>query len=208
MTKKFVQLIPGSSLTETPWKNGGGSTKEIAIHPLKSSFEKSDFTWRLSTAEVKQPGNFSIFPDFERLLTIVKGEELVLEFADLRKSLKQGTVVKFHGEEEIACLLPQGPVTDLGLIFDPDQALTKMTLIELQGKPRSFSLSAPTVFFFCMEGEVASAVFPGELENTLNVGDTLRVYPREEERIVFLDPGPARCVLVAVEIADIAVASN
>jgi len=208
MAKNYVQLIPASSLKETPWKNGGGSTKEIAIHPLKSSFEKSDFTWRLSTAEVKKPGDFSVFPDFERLLTIVKGEELILEFADLRKTLKPGTVVKFHGEEEIACLLPQGPVTDLGLIFDPDQALTKMTLIELQGKPRSFSLTAPTVFFFCMEGEASSAVFPGEIENTLNVGDTLRVNPREEERIALFDPGGARCVLVAVEIADILVASN
>ncbi len=210
MPKKYVQLIPASSLLETPWKNGGGSSRQIAIYPEKSSLENSDFNWRLSTAEVKGSGVFSMFQDFERLLTIVKGEELVLEFADLRKSLKPGVVVKFHGEEEISVYLPKGPVTDLGLIYDPDQSITKMTVIDLNSKPRSFSLTAPKVFFFCVEGDVLSAVFPGELENMIKAGDTLRIDPGPDgsERIVLLDPGPARAVLVAVEIADIVVASN
>jgi len=208
MPKDFVQRIAASSLVKTPWKNGTGSTAQIAIHPANSSLEKNDYSWRLSTAEVSQSGAFSVFPDFERLLTIVRGEELILEFSDLRKSLKPGTVVTFHGEEQIECFIPQGPITDLGLIYDPDQVVAKMSVVELNGRPRSFALSAPTVFFFCASGEIACSVYPGEFEYGLGAGDSLRVNHCPQERVVLLDPGLGKALLVAVEVADVEVRSN
>jgi uncharacterized protein len=208
MPKKYVKKIPASSLSARPWKNGGGTTREIAIHPLESSLEKNDFTWRLSSAEVKQDGDFSLFPDFERLLTIASGSEMVLEFAGERKLLQPGTVVRFRGDEKIFCSLPKGPVSDLGLIFDPDQALAKMSVVKLHGRPRSFALTAPTVFFFCAGGEVDSSAFPGEIGNSLKEGDTLRIGALEEERVILLDPGPGEATLVAVELALVEVRSN
>lgn len=208
MPKNFVQKIPDSSLTANAWKNGGGSTRQIEVFPNGASLEKADFTWRLSTAEVMAPGPFSQFPDFERLLTLVKGEEMVLEFADMRKRLKPGTVVRFEGEEAVAALLPKGPVSDLGLIYDPDQVMAKMTLVELKSRPRSFALSSPKLFLFCPAGEVTISVFPGEITETLRAGDTLRIGPTEAERVLFLDPGSESVTVVAVEIAEIEVASN
>lgn len=208
MAKKFVQKIPVDSLKAAPWKNGGGVSREIAIFPNGASLEKADFAWRLSTADVSAPGPFSSFPDFERLLTLVKGEELVLELPSLRKSLKPGVVALFRGDEPAEALLPSGPVADLGLIYDPDQVMAKMTVIDLEARPRSFALSSSKVFLFCASGELLVAAFPGEHMETLHPGDTLSVGELSEERVVFLDPGPGSVRVVAVEIAEIEVARN
>lgn len=208
MPKKFVHKIAAASLASNPWKNGGGRTRQIEISPEGASLEKADFAWRLSAADIVAPGPFSQFPDFERLLTLVKGEEVVLEFADLRKILKPGTVVRFDGDDAVEARLPKGPVSDLGLIYDPDQVMAKMTLVELKARPRSFALSAPKLFLFCIAGELAVSVFPGEIMETLGAGDTLCIGEHESERVVFLDPGAENVTVVAVEIAEIEVASN
>lgn len=197
----FASLITGSSLSAAPWKNGGGSTKEIAIHPAGSSLDAVDFLWRLSSAEISRAGAFSPFPDFDRLLTVVRGEELVLRFDKIHKSLKAGTVLHFHGSSSVNAELPKGPVTDLGLIYDPDQVLAKMSLIEFENRPRSFSLTSPEVLFFVIEGEIAASVYPGEKEFGVNLGDTLRVGMHHDERIVHLDPGKGRARLAAIELA-------
>ncbi|MBM7325185.1 HutD family protein, partial [Agrobacterium sp. S2] len=47
-----------------PWKNGGGVTTEIIVHPAKASM--ADFDWRISMANVAQDGPFSIFPGVDR----------------------------------------------------------------------------------------------------------------------------------------------
>ncbi|MGZ3653050.1 MAG: HutD/Ves family protein [Bdellovibrionota bacterium] len=197
----FVELIEGDSLKATPWKNGGGSTKQIAIFPPPASLELGDFLWRLSTAEVSKPGPFSIFPDFDRLVTLVRGEELVLGFHRIHKALKPGMVLHFEGEEEVTSELPKGPVMDLGLIYDRDQAMAKMSLIDIEKRPRSFALTAPTVLLYCLSGDVQAMVYPGEHEFEVNAGDTLKIGAHNEERVVFLDPGKGKAKLAAVEIA-------
>ena len=47
-----------------PWKNGGGLTREVAVHPKGSGFE--GFDWRVSIAEVHAAGAFSCFAGIER----------------------------------------------------------------------------------------------------------------------------------------------
>lgn len=204
----FAQKIPGASLEAAPWKNGDGTTKQIAIHPPESSLVSNDFLWRLSSAEVRKPGPFSFFPDFDRLLTVVRGEELVLGFQRIHKSLKPGMVLHFQGEEAVTSELPKGPITDLGLIYDRDQILAKMSLLELENRPRSFALTAPTVLFFACEGSVSASVFPGEHEFALDTGDTLRVGAHAEERLVFLDPGKGKARIAAIEIAHVRAKSS
>lgn len=198
---EFAELIEGSSIASVQWKNGIGSTKEIAIFPPKASLAQLDFLWRFSTAEVIQPGPFSSFPDFDRLLTLVKGEELILSFQRIHKALKPGQVLHFQGEEKVSSELPKGPVTDLGLIFDRDQAMAKMSLVDIAERPRSFALTAPTVLLFCISGDLQAMVYPGEHEFEMAAGDTLRVGTHPDERVVFLDPGKSRVKLAAVEIA-------
>ena len=75
-----MRLIAFSQLVATPWKNGGGVTRQIAIDPPGSGLD--DCGWRLSTAEVAQDGPFSRFDGVDRQLHILAGEGLDLRFAD------------------------------------------------------------------------------------------------------------------------------
>ncbi len=67
-----VQILPARQRTAVPWKNGGGVTREIAAFPRGAGF--SDFDWRVSTAEVRSSGPFSVFPNIERILSVLEGE--------------------------------------------------------------------------------------------------------------------------------------
>ena len=62
------------------WKNGKGSTREIATHPEGASLES--FLWRVSMAQVNAPGPFSVFQDCDRILCVVRGGPLHLSIAD------------------------------------------------------------------------------------------------------------------------------
>ncbi|WP_336961700.1 HutD family protein [Sphingobium aquiterrae] len=54
-----------------PWKNGGGTTREIAVYPPGAGMD--DFLWRISMARVDRPGPFSAFPGVDRVLAVLDG---------------------------------------------------------------------------------------------------------------------------------------
>lgn len=57
-----LSLIRAEQLVASPWKNGGGVTREIAAQPPGASLD--GFAWRVSVADVAQPGPFSRFPGY------------------------------------------------------------------------------------------------------------------------------------------------
>lgn len=68
---KAIRIIRAGSLREAGWKNGGGTTREIAIFPPDAGMH--DFGWRLSMATVATAGAFSVFPDIDRTLAVLEG---------------------------------------------------------------------------------------------------------------------------------------
>ena len=103
-----------SELPVTPWKNGGGVTREIA------AFRKDGvLVWRLSLADVASDGPFSDFAGLRRILTVIsgKGMELVSPGAILQADY--GQPVRFDGGLKVNGRLKNGPLRDLNLIFDP-----------------------------------------------------------------------------------------
>lgn len=75
-----MQVIRARDCRTTRWKNGGGSTTEIAIEPANASLE--DFDWRISMAVVASDGPFSSFPGIDRTLTVIQGNGLILTVGD------------------------------------------------------------------------------------------------------------------------------
>lgn len=67
-----IRTLRAADRTAMPWKNGGGVTHEIAVQPAAAGMD--DFLWRLSMAEVGQPGPFSAFADVDRVLAVLDGE--------------------------------------------------------------------------------------------------------------------------------------
>jgi len=67
----MTMLIPFAGLSPVPWKNGAGSTTEIAVFPQDAGF--TDFDWRVSLATIGADGPFSVFPGVDRTLALVEG---------------------------------------------------------------------------------------------------------------------------------------
>lgn len=109
-----MKIIRIDDLPPTPWKNGGGVTREIAAFA-----ERGAIVWRLSVADVEKPGPFSHFPGLVRVLTVLTGEGLVLSHDGGRIAAETGRPVRFDGGLAIDCTLAAGPVRDFNLMFDP-----------------------------------------------------------------------------------------
>lgn len=61
-----------------PWKNGGGSTTELAIFPESATLDT--FEWRISMAQVANSGSFSQFAGIDRSLFLVSEGIMRLQF--------------------------------------------------------------------------------------------------------------------------------
>lgn len=100
-----------------PWKNGGGSTREIVRFPAPGD----DWLWRISIADICANGPFSVFPGCERALILLDGAGMALQFADRRCELRPPyAVCRFAGEESPDCMLFDGPTVDFNAIWRRD----------------------------------------------------------------------------------------
>ena len=104
-----------------PWKNGGGTTLEMAIYPEGATLGAGDFLWRVSSADVTAGGPFSLFPEHDRLLFLLSGGGVILsgEGRDVRLDHPLAGH-SFRGDVPYGCTLPNGPVTDFNVIWRRD----------------------------------------------------------------------------------------
>lgn len=132
-----------------PWKNGSGFTSQIHLVPETARFPKEEFLWRVSSAPVSQPNQFSFFPGYDRWLVVWQGAGFIAN----GQEHKAFAPWHFRGEEEIHCQ-PQGKdVVDLGVIFRRGQVDATMTSHELfSGKPEDIPLQEGFHYFFCAQG--------------------------------------------------------
>lgn len=109
-------LLDPATAHAMPWKNGGGTTLQLAISPAGAGLE--DFAWRISSAQVAVDGAFSSFPGVDRSLAVLSGNGLRLQRQDgqIEALHSGGAAVQFNGEEAICAFLQDGPITDLNLM--------------------------------------------------------------------------------------------
>jgi environmental stress-induced protein Ves len=144
MTLRFIADLPS-----VPWRNGGGMTREIA-----RSDGPAGIIWRLSVAQVAQPGAFSAFPGVRRCLTVFRGKDLELAFDD-GTHLTGADPFWFSGDKPVLCAIPSGPVTVVNFMHDPLAAGAEVSVIAGPVRDRLVA-SAGTVF--CLFGLSGSLV--------------------------------------------------
>lgn len=159
-----MKLLKKSDYQEMPWKNGLGSTAQIAIHPSGADFAKSEYLWRVSSATVRSDGPFSQFPGYDRWLVVLSGEGLLINGFPLLPF----SPFHFSGEDLIHCELIRDAVVDLGIIYRRDEVQASMVLNDLQGA-QTLALTQGLHFLFCVEGTLQA----GTLK--VSEGDTLQV---------------------------------
>ena len=110
------RLLQPADYARMPWKNGGGQTTEIAVHPAGASL--ADFDWRVSIADITADGPFSGFAGVDRTLVLLSGAGVRLtgttHTAELRVPYEP---YAFSGDDATACALVDGPVRDFNLML-------------------------------------------------------------------------------------------
>ncbi|MFZ6875079.1 HutD family protein [Undibacterium sp. Di27W] len=143
-----------------PWKNGGGSTTELAIFPTGAGLDH--FVWRFSTAEVSSNGPFSHFAQIDRTLAILSGEGLILHSDNEQVHgpsvfLKQDSLPhQFSGETPINAELLHGTVLDLNMMTRRDVCTHHMQRLEA-GKHFIEANDAQQLLLFCAKGSARLA---------------------------------------------------
>jgi uncharacterized protein len=109
-----MQIIRQSEFTVTPWKNGGGVTREALRVPPRGD----PFLWRVSVAQIDKSGPFSDFAAYNRTMVLLRGNGVDLNCANgERYRLREiGDLVEFDGALPMQCVLEAGPCVDLNLI--------------------------------------------------------------------------------------------
>lgn len=109
-----MQIIRQSEFRSTPWKNGGGITREAIRVPASGD----PFRWRVSVAHIDQSGPFSDFAAYHRIMVLLRGSGVALKFSSGEERLLRqvGDVVQFDGALATVAELLGGPCVDLNLM--------------------------------------------------------------------------------------------
>ncbi len=112
------QLVPLDRVTATPWRNGGGVTRELLAWPTPA-----DWQVRLSIAEVAADGPFSAFAQIERWFAVLEGAGVALSFDGTTHLLDTASApLRFDGGTPVDCRLRDGPTLDFNLMAPPGRA--------------------------------------------------------------------------------------
>jgi environmental stress-induced protein Ves len=109
------------TLTASPWKNGGGVTREIVCQPPGAGMDA--FDWRVSIAHIDSDGPFSRFEGVDRVITLLEGAGVRLQSSDGRLDhrvdhrLDQPLIpFAFAGEAPVVGTLLDGPCDDFNVM--------------------------------------------------------------------------------------------
>jgi environmental stress-induced protein Ves len=186
----MLRIIRSADYPTRPWKNGGGTTRDIAVSPPGASLDT--FDWRLSLAQVDRDGPFSRFDHVDRTIVLLSGA-MTLHERDRRIDLVRNEPFAFAGERAIEATVAGGSTRDFNV-------MTRRARASHTARRESFSKQAhvetragSTVVLFALE---RGLIVDGE---QLDVHDTAII---TAQRISVATAADSAAALV-IEIVDI-----
>ena len=185
-----ASVIRNEDLVRVPWKNGGGTTAEVAAFPEGSGFDT--FGWRISMADVASDGPFSVFPGIDRTLVVVEGNGIELDVEGIAHRLDEGSPkLSFSGDDLTAGRLLSGPIRDLNVMTRRGQFRHRTRFVE--SGVALLAEETRAAFLIALDGP-----FDVTLDSTihsLQMLDTLMLDPTQD---LILISGTGRAILVEI----------
>jgi len=141
-------ILRAADRSAVAWKNGGGLTHEVAVHPPGSDLDS--FDWRVSLAEVRRGGPFSLFPGVDRHLAVIAGRlELSIAGGETVTLAPESLPLVFPGEVPASAEPVQSPVRDLNVMTRRGRFRARLTRRSAAGATTA-KLEAPTTLIVAL----------------------------------------------------------
>ncbi|HLD69115.1 MAG TPA: HutD family protein [Pseudomonas sp.] len=191
-----ASLLRAATYACMPWKNGGGSTREITRDAGEGL---AGFGWRLSIADIDESGDFSRFTGYQRIITVLEGAGMALRVdGQPSRPLLAFDPFAFAGDSQVACTLLDGPIRDFNLIYAPQRYRARLQWFDLRQPVRLFS-SASTLLLFSA-AEQLSVRLDDQAATLLQRHDCLQLEGNTRLlEVELLATPPGRCCLIELD---------
>lgn len=148
-----MHILKSDEYRRMPWRNGRGETAEVAISPTGATLD--DFDWRVSMARIDGHGPFSIFPQADRTLAVLRGDGLWLSIAGSApvELTRDSEPLSFPGDVAVRATLLGAPVTDLNVMTRREHSTHSMRRLRIAGSVE-VPLAAPLALLVCAVGSL------------------------------------------------------
>ena len=144
-----MHILRAADYPRMPWKNGAGSTLEIA-RDQGNGLE--GFGWRLSLADIGESGGFSAFNGYQRIITVLEGDGMQLRVdGALSRPLLPFDPFAFSGDSRVECRLLGAAIRDFNLIYSPQRFAARLQWLALERSQRVFSSATVMLLFSAAE---------------------------------------------------------
>lgn len=162
------RILRADELVPTPWRNGLGVTREIALFPPGA--DTDDFLWRASVADVVGPAPFSRFPGVDRVIVLLEGAGFHMTLDDGRRHAltKAFAPFAFAGEAGVSVVLEGGGTRDFNLMLRRGQASGR---IDVWQGPAQYACPADLALLYVARGTVDAPAGQLRAADTWLAGD-------------------------------------
>lgn len=192
-----------------PWKNGGGTTTELAIRPLGSGLGGS-FDWRLSVATIDGDGPFSVMAGYERTIAALAGPALTLAHTgnggEHSRALAAGGAWLFPGEVATSSVKADAAAAkDFNVMIRRDAGAAHVWDLRRTSPTSRWhaSTNADVIAFYAADGSAQVAV--GAETDSLDPGDLWiwesAARERTELSVAPHGAGPTRVLVVEIALS-------
>ncbi|AKU96967.1 hypothetical protein AKJ09_03631 [Labilithrix luteola] len=153
-----MRRLRSTDYRRMPWKNGGGTTTEIAIEPKEAGLAGERFLWRVSIADVASDGPFSRFEGYDRHIMLLEGAGMTLDAgAHGRFTLAPLVPQTFSGDWDVTGTLTAGAVRDFNLMVDRARASSTLEVVHIEQPMQLSVANEETCIAHILEGRLSEA---------------------------------------------------
>ena len=178
----MFKKLTSATYQHMPWKNGQGTTIQIAIYPDNATLD--NFVWRISRAAVNVNGAFSHFEGIDRTLALLAGKGMQLDINNATQTVDcNNPLAVFAGDEPTNATLIDGAIDDFNVMTRRAQCTHQVTLIK---GAQQGDVPANTVLIYCAAG--AGQIMSHAIKATLQASNPHITALQADQAIQFISP--------------------
>ena len=160
-----------------PWKNGLGTSREIAASTRQASNGSGAAVWQVSTTSIERDCPFSAHPGMQRTIMLLTGVGFELDSQGNGKRRLQAPFESctFSGGWDTSCRLLDGPVTVLNVMVSQGDAAARVTVLRSASIPDSGPIDASARLLHVLRGAARIGLSDSASTVSLTTGQSLLV---------------------------------